>query len=295
MGGTGDSRSGWKDRGFRSRSPVTCPIRTSLVRSEPCLPAAVPLPLASPAGDRRPEARTVALLEVDPDLGAGLTAEQLPVARRHLLAPVVTVPAGPWTPDHQLGGPDQLALVVVSGLVRREVVLGGRHAAELLGPGDVVPPDLAPDGLVPVDVAWTVDDTATLVVLDGRFNAAARVWPALSVALHRRLAAQAARTSVHLAIAQLNRVDLRVLALLWHLAERWGVVAADGVVVPLRLTHATLGRFVGAQRPTVTLALQQLSEAGDLARRPDGAFVLRHGSAESLAAVAADRRLAAVG
>jgi CRP-like cAMP-binding protein len=100
---------------------------------------------------------------------------------------------------------------------------------------------------------------------------------------------------VHLAIAQLNRVDLRVLALLWHLAERWGVVAADGVVVPLRLTHATLGRFVGAQRPTVTLALQQLSEAGDLARRPDGAFVLRHGSAESLAAVAADRRLAAVG
>ena len=28
--------------------------------------------------------------------------------------------------------------------------------------------------------------------------------------------------------------------LLWYLAERWGRVTPDGVIVPLRLTHETL-------------------------------------------------------
>ena len=88
---------------------------------------------------------------------------------------------------------------------------------------------------------------------------------------------------MHAAIAQLGRVDLRVLALLWHLADRWGTVTPDGVVLPLRLTHALLGRLVGAQRPTVTLALAQLGGAGDVSRREDGAFVLRPGSVEQLA------------
>ena len=55
------------------------------------------------------------------------------------------------------------------------------------------------------------------------------------------------------AILALPRVESRVLAILWHLADVFGSVNADGVLVPLKLTHERLGRLVGAQRPTVTL------------------------------------------
>jgi CRP/FNR family cyclic AMP-dependent transcriptional regulator len=77
-------------------------------------------------------------------------------------------------------------------------------------------------------------------------------------------------------------VEDRVLALLWHLAERWGRMTPEGVVVPLCLTHETLGRLAGAARPTVSLALGELTKRGQLSRRPDGAFVLQPGSAEAL-------------
>ena len=65
-----------------------------------------------------------------------------------------------------------------------------------------------------------------------------------------------------------------MLALLWHLAERFGRVAPDGVVLGLRLTHRMIGELVGAQRPTVSLALTSLLEDGLVARRDDGTLVL---------------------
>ena len=57
------------------------------------------------------------------------------------------------------------------------------------------------------------------------------------------------------AISQLVRVDRRLLALFWHLAERWGRVTGDGVLVPLTLSHRMLSQLVGARRPTVSTAL----------------------------------------
>src|SRR3712207_5870012 len=72
------------------------------------------------------------------------------------------------------------------------------------------------------------------------------------------------------------------MATLWHLGERWGRMSPAGVVVPLALTHETIGRLAGAERPTVSLALTALAERGDVIRREDGAFVLRPGSFERL-------------
>jgi hypothetical protein len=57
------------------------------------------------------------------------------------------------------------------------------------------------------------------------------------------------------AIAQLPRVDDRMLVLLWALAERWGRVSPDGVRVPVGLPHRMLATLVGARRPSVTTAL----------------------------------------
>jgi hypothetical protein len=54
------------------------------------------------------------------------------------------------------------------------------------------------------------------------------------------------------------------------LADRWGRVTLDGVVVPVRLTHDMIGRLVGAHRPSVTTALSELSRAGRISRLPDG-------------------------
>jgi CRP/FNR family transcriptional regulator, cyclic AMP receptor protein len=74
-------------------------------------------------------------------------------------------------------------------------------------------------------------------------------------------------------------------ALFWHLAERWGRVSGDGVIVPLALTHRILGQLVGARRPTVSTALSELAEREELVRRPDGSWLLRGDppDAESLA------------
>jgi CRP/FNR family transcriptional regulator, cyclic AMP receptor protein len=113
-----------------------------------------------------------------------------------------------------------------------------------------------------------------VAVLDDRFRQATRRWPSLGAAIEARALGQAERLAVHVAIAQLGRVDLRVLALLWHLADRWGRVTPQGVSVPLKLTHEALGRLVGAQRPTVTLALAELGRAESVTRLATGGWLL---------------------
>jgi CRP/FNR family cyclic AMP-dependent transcriptional regulator len=88
---------------------------------------------------------------------------------------------------------------------------------------------------------------------------------------------------VRAAIVGLPRVEERVLALFWQLADRWGVVRPEGVVVQLPLTHALIGQLVGAQRPTVSLALQSLADDGLLLRGDIGAWTLDHESGATLA------------
>ena len=62
------------------------------------------------------------------------------------------------------------------------------------------------------------------------------------------------------AITNLKRVDVRLLVLFWHLADRWGRVRTDTIALPLPLTHHTLAKLVGAARPSVTTALRALSQ-----------------------------------
>ncbi len=100
-------------------------------------------------------------------------------------------------------------------------------------------------------------------------------WPEIFAALMDRAARRAERLVVTQAIAHLTRVDDRLLALLWLLAERWGRVVPGGVLVSLRLPHRTLAGMVGARRPSVTTALGQLMARGAIERRADGAWILR--------------------
>ena len=228
--------------------------------------------------------RLVRLLDHEPDFAAGVAADELEAARQHTIAPVFTLSPGPWWPPElrteDVTGP--FSVLVLSGLIARDVVLADRVATQLVGAGDAIPLGEWDDGSPPLESCWRVAVEADVAVLDAGFLAAAQRWPWLAARAVERALRWADRAAALQAITQLGRVDVRLVALFWHLADRWGQMTSDGVVLPLRLTHETLGRLVGAQRPTVTLALRDLREQGTLQRRGAG-WLLAPDSRELLA------------
>src|SRR5829696_2248305 len=223
----------------------------------------------------RPSGLTVAsLVDLDPELFEGLDPAARAVARRHTVVRILALEPGASRPAG-LGGPGgPFAALVARGLLVSEVVLGATAAAELIGPGDVVDLASSEGDLLPAAHRWAVAEPVTLALLDARLMPALRAWPSLAAALTSRAAARAQRVEVQRAISQLPRIEERLIAFFGHLAERFGRVALEGVVIPLALTRQMLGRLVGARRPTVSLALKDLAEAGTLVRRPDGAWLL---------------------
>ncbi|MDP9344157.1 MAG: helix-turn-helix domain-containing protein [Actinomycetota bacterium] len=115
-----------------------------------------------------------------------------------------------------------------------------------------------------------------LAVLDQGLVMRMAPWPQLGLELFNRGTRRAHALAVALAIAHHPRVDDRLLLTLWHLAERWGRVTTDGIVVPLPLGHQRLADLVGAHRPSVTTAMGELTRSGAIGRRDDGHWIL-HG------------------
>jgi hypothetical protein len=230
---------------------------------------------ASPS--RRRTHGLVPLLDIDPELGALLDKQRLAAARAELGVRVLALTRGEW-PGGELrsAGPNHFGLLLVSGALAREVVLEDSISTELLGPGDLLRP-WAPESaadLLNQRVRWQVLAEARLGVLNRGFGMSVLRFPEVNAALLDRLNGRLERLATMKAIAQLNNVDRRLIALFWHLAERWGRVTPDGVVVPLTLSHRLLGELVGARRPTVSTALAGLAEEGQLVRRDDGAWLL---------------------
>lgn len=226
-----------------------------------------------------PATRWVRLLDLDSDLAEALDAEAAARARDRIGVAVLTVAPGSWEPASLIGGVrNAFALLVCDGLIVRELALAETVTSDLVGPGDIVAFTGRSDPLLATKEHWHVSGEATVAILDDRVLPALHVWPELSARLIARAARQAARGGVQHAISQLPRVELRIRALLWYLAERWGRIGPTGVVVPLELTHAAIGQLVGAQRPTVTLALSELARDGAVERRDDGSWVLREDS-----------------
>src|ERR687887_566950 len=197
-------------------------------------------------------AETIRLLEADPELGAPLAPARGAEAEGELGVRTHRLSVGPWDVSRLSGASaDHVGLLVLDGVIARELVDADHVSAELLGPGDLVRPwqGASSAGLLPVQAIWSVLSTVTLAVLDRRFAAEAARYPEITAALFDRLGERSLRLATTQAISQLTRVDRRLKALFWHLAERWGRVSGDGVVVPLALTHRILGQLVGARRP----------------------------------------------
>jgi CRP-like cAMP-binding protein len=223
------------------------------------------------------DAATVALLDADADLGRLMSAEQLKQARSQLTVRRHVLEAGPWEGERLRGaGAEHVGLLVLAGLMIRELVLADNVAAELLGPGDLVRPWQAagPERLVPYQIRWTALEPTELAILDRRFAALLPHYPQVNAMLIDRLTERSQRMSLMQAISQLNGVDRRLLTLFWHLAERWGRVTKAGVVVPVVVPHRVLAQLVGARRPTVSSALGQLADRGEVVRAPDGGWLL---------------------
>jgi len=215
----------------------------------------------------------IPLLEADPELAEGLAGAELGGATRALAVHAVTLEAGPWDPhDERWPVQPTIGLLVLEGVVTRDIAFAGRTTTELLGAGDVLRPwedDVQFDPL-PFGVGWHVHEPTRLAVLDGRVALASARWPVIAAALSRRHVRRARSLAFQLAIAQLPRVDDRLLVLLWALAERWGRVSPQGVRLPLALPHRTLATLVGARRPSVTTALSGLARDGLVERTEDG-------------------------
>jgi CRP-like cAMP-binding protein len=249
---------------------------------------------ARDTGERR--AVGIRLLEAQPDLSEGLTGDDLAEARRHVVALLDNVDQGSWEPaDRYAVDPAFFGLLVVDGMIARDVELGGRCCSELLGPGDLLRPweydegDLAS---VPSESAWHALEPARVAVLDGRFARVACRYPELVSRLIGRTMRRSRWLAILLTISSMPRVDARVQALLWHLADRWGHVTLDGVVVPVRLTHEMIGRLVGAHRPSVTTALSQLARTDRIRRVPHGWLLLGDPPAAPVPTVQRGRRAA---
>jgi hypothetical protein len=185
--------------------------------------------------------------------------------------------AGPWELDNlEVTAPDHIGLLIVDGVLAREVLVSDTVSTELLGPGDVVRPWRLHDEstLLRHAVRWNVLTRSRVALLDRRFGATLATFPEVNAAIIDRVNERALRLAVTQAISQLNRVDRRLLALFWHLAERWGRMTRDGVALPMTLSHRMLGQLVGARRPTVSTALSELAKEGEVSRRDDGTWLL---------------------
>ena len=214
-------------------------------------------------------------LDGDPDLLGGLSGDDAEQARVRLVARRITLDPGVHDPRAVTEAESEdLGLLVLEGLLVRDVAIFRATASELIGRGDVLRPWDRPGSGTPVEVAWRVLEPMTLALLDAAFVRSAGRWPEVLQALALRGIARAQSIAVGLTICGITGLALRLHVLLWHLPDRHGVVRADGVALPLPLTHQVLGRLAGASRPSVTTAMRELETEGALAKLVDGGWLL---------------------
>ncbi len=222
----------------------------------------------------------VSVLDVDSALAELVPRDQRAQARKATATSTITYEAGSWqgpiSSDTVRGG---YGLLVISGLLLRRAGIEGRHAAELLGPGDLLRPWQHHDGgesTLEVEWTWRIVATARCAVLDPRWTSMAAAWPQIGAELAGRALGRSLRLVTAMAIAQQPRLDERLWMLFWDLADRFGKVHADGVHLELPLTHEVLSHLAGARRPSVSGALTRLADEGKL-RRSGNEWILSGG------------------
>lgn len=225
------------------------------------------------------------VLDADPDLADVLDEYEVEEARHALVAPAITLSKGDWSPRHAIPAKKgHVGVLLTEGILCREVVIGDSVCAELVGPGDLLRPwDAAsPGGLVSCDVRWHVLEEARLAILSRRFATVAARWPALTSALVARAVSRSHALALSATITCTTGLETRLLMLFRHMADRWGRVRRDGVVVPVQMTHELIARLIGARRPSVSTALKRLERDGSITRLNGTGWLLADAAPQSV-------------
>lgn len=222
---------------------------------------------------KRARSGTVRVFEREPDLLAGVPDSAHRMARNVAVA-AMKLGRGPWRPPP--GGDGSLGLLVLDGLLVRTVRVGGRDAPELIAARDLLRPSVEDPGFfsLPRSPSWQVLQPTTLAVLDRRFASCLAAYPSVAGNLLAWSVQRTQRAAVGLAIVHARRADKRLLMLLWHLAERFGRVTSEGVLVTLPLSHELLAQLTCLRRPTVSTTLGLLQGAGLIRQEAVGSWLL---------------------
>ncbi len=219
----------------------------------------------------------VYLLDEDPTLLRAISEPEQPAAREALVANAYHVPRGPWRPLATFGGRDvHFGLLVLEGLLIRDVVVAHTTCGELVGPGELLRPgdNFGERAPMPFEVEWKVIEPTLVATLGSDFTRVVARWPDVVNVFLQRAVERSHSLALHVAIHCIRRVDLSLLVLFWHLADRFGKVTPEGIVVSVKLTHQDLGKLVGATRQSVTAALGEVADRGWVMRRHAGAWLL---------------------
>lgn len=229
------------------------------------------------------------MLHEDPDLAQHLERNQVRGAGRAALARVISLPKAQFSPQERLpDGPGTFGMLVLEGLLLRAMSVATRPSLEVFGPGDVVRPSdqSDPGGVVPVEVTWWALTAARLAVLGPGFTRRMCDYPSVIAELAARLSRGSAAGCLRLSIVQQPRLSTRVHFMLWHLADRFGRVHSEGVVLPVPLCHGLVSWLVGAGRSAVCRAVNELQRERLIEHRPDGTWWLGHQVPEGFADLA---------
>jgi hypothetical protein len=213
----------------------------------------------------------VRIADMDPTLLADLPDELVVAARQHLVARSRWLEPGRWQPlagDLPPRFDGWLGMLVLHGLLVRQVEVEGLRCCELLGPGDILRPWDEDDGTGTIEChsSWRVLEPTGLALLDANFARRACRWPSLTAVLMQRTLTRSRSQSILLAVTQARRADVRLRTLFSHLADRWGRVTPEGIVLPLHLTHSVIAQLTGLRRPSVSISLGELERSGEIIR-----------------------------
>ena len=219
----------------------------------------------------------VRVLDADPGLAAALPAAELERARAVAMAPLVHFSRGSHGSLMREGASrGHFGLLILDGLLARHVCFGEIAAPELLGPGDLIRPWARLAGSrEATETRWEMLTDARMAALNHEFAARIAPWPELAAALLDRVAQRTDYQVLLAALRQARRVDNRVLIALWYMAGRWGAQDGEGRRLSIaRITGETLARMVGGRRQSVSTALGQLADQGDIRRNHDGTLTI---------------------
>jgi hypothetical protein len=185
--------------------------------------------------------------------------------------PEISIEPGSWQRPER--GSEELGYLVVSGMLLRRVLIEGGRSVELLGVGDLLLPWHEERASFSRS-EWEVVDRGRLAVLDLRPSSPLSRSPTAASVLAARAVDRGRALALQAAIMSIVGVEERLRALLWAFAERWGTVVADGVEIEVKVPQVVLAEMIGARRPTVSIALGGLCDAGQLLAPEPGRWIL---------------------